>query len=378
MNDAFLWAKNDAPVADIEEWAILMAYAERADDDGCNAYQSIPTIAKRARISEKTVSRRLKEMVDRGLLVRGDQRAVEHLPVGKRPVVYDMQIPAAWFPNLDRINEYRARMRRPAITEENRPQLAAAPEPKKRADAGKPRLRAVEPGDRTTSPPLTGLQVPPPETDNPDVLTGLVVRAGTTSPPTLGVTRGLLETPSSPPPSEKEKTEISSQEENQETKPETAEDVKSKEFFPVLTPWERELLDEVLRVAPLWGSGMATKVIGSKRVREVTQRDPGLVRRAFLIGARDRRTNPMRMWHIEGCPHWKRAASELAAEEVEKSGSAPAEGGQEPVAARGSGSPAAGRYVPAPAAAFTKSGPNEEWRRAREELAARKAPDKAG
>lgn len=110
-------------------------------------------------------------------------------------------------------------------------------------------------------------------------------------------------------PEEQEK-ELSQGDDNQET----AEFVKSDAHWPTLTDAETALLAEVFAVAPLWSSRTLRKVIGSKTIREVTQRDPELVKRAFLLGARDPETVPMRMWHMEKCPHWSAAAAQLAAE----------------------------------------------------------------
>jgi hypothetical protein len=105
--------------------------------------------------------------------------------------------------------------------------------------------------------------------------------------------------------------------ENQEDGPETAEFVKSSAHWPELTPDEQLLLDEVAAVAPpTWSSRTLRKVLGSRTIRDIAARDPELVRRAFLIGARHRGTVPMRMWHVEGCPHWEAAARELAAEQA--------------------------------------------------------------
>jgi len=111
----------------------------------------------------------------------------------------------------------------------------------------------------------------------------------------------------------------SSKIENQEDpEDETAEFVKSNAHWPTLTVIEEALLDEVRAVAPLWPSRMLRKVIGSRVIREVARHDAELVRRAFLIGASDSKTVPMRLWHVESCPHWKRAARELAAERSPK------------------------------------------------------------
>jgi hypothetical protein len=110
---------------------------------------------------------------------------------------------------------------------------------------------------------------------------------------------------------EKENKIDAPENEHQEPDEETAEYVKSDAHWPTLTESEQGLLDEVVAVAPLWSTRMLRKVIGSRTVREVAGRDPELVRRAFLIGARSAQTVPMRMWHVESCPHWKVAAKQL-------------------------------------------------------------------
>ncbi len=103
--------------------------------------------------------------------------------------------------------------------------------------------------------------------------------------------------------------------EDQETRPETADYVKSDAHWPELTEPEKALLDEIVAAAPAtWSPRMLRKVIGSRVIREIAGRDAELVRRAFLLGAKDRGTVPMRLWHVDGCPHWERAARQLATE----------------------------------------------------------------
>lgn len=111
---------------------------------------------------------------------------------------------------------------------------------------------------------------------------------------------------------EQEQSKIPLGDENQEE--ETAEFVKSAAHWPTLTEDENALAAEVAAVAPLWMARTVRKVIGSRTIREISGRDPELVRRAFLIGARDPETVPMRMWHVDGCGHWAAAAAQLAAE----------------------------------------------------------------
>lgn len=144
--EAFLWAANDAPVADVNEFAVLIQLAERADPDGCNAFPSVATVAERTRIHPRTVKRCLQCLEDRGLIARGDQRAAEYIRADRRPTVYDLLIPYEWFSNVDRINADRARRNMPPLTPAMRPNVPPAPEKKRRADAGQKRPK-TERGD---------------------------------------------------------------------------------------------------------------------------------------------------------------------------------------------------------------------------------------
>lgn len=151
--DPVLWAMKDAPVANVEEWAILACLAEHADDDGCNAMPSQATIAKRTKTSPATVKRRIADLEQRRIIQRGDQSIAERYPADRRPVVWDLMIPFAWFPSIDRIQEHRADKGRPPLRQGDRPKLQPAPEKPRRVDHGKPKA------DRSTS--ATALQEPP-------------------------------------------------------------------------------------------------------------------------------------------------------------------------------------------------------------------------
>ncbi|MEW2615165.1 helix-turn-helix domain-containing protein [Streptomyces sp. NPDC047880] len=165
-----LWAMKAAPVADTTEKLILISLAERADDDGCDAFPSKATLAKDALCDEKTVQRKLKKLVERKLIGRGDQRAAQYIEQRYRPTVYDLLIPFSWFPDADEINESRRRRGRGPLTPENRPDIAPAPSRTQRSDKGKPRPKKVAAGQRgdtespldsaTPSPPSGGTESP--------------------------------------------------------------------------------------------------------------------------------------------------------------------------------------------------------------------------
>jgi hypothetical protein len=86
------WALNDAPVEEPVEVLILVAMAERAADDGTTTYQSVATIASKARISVRTCQTKLRKLEDAGIISRGDQQHAAHLPGNRRPVVYDLAV----------------------------------------------------------------------------------------------------------------------------------------------------------------------------------------------------------------------------------------------------------------------------------------------
>ncbi|MYS37582.1 helix-turn-helix domain-containing protein [Streptomyces sp. SID4920] len=136
-----LWAMKAAPVADTTEKLILISLAERADEDGCDAFPSKATLAKDALCDEKTVQRKLGKLVDRKLIGLGDQRAAQYIEKRYRPKVYDLLIPFTWFPDVDDVNETRQRRGRGLLTPENRPDIAPAPTRAQRSDKGKPRTK---------------------------------------------------------------------------------------------------------------------------------------------------------------------------------------------------------------------------------------------
>ncbi|MER6616381.1 helix-turn-helix domain-containing protein [Streptomyces xantholiticus] len=137
--DPILWAMKDAPTADINEWGTLLCLAEKADEDGCNAFPSVKTIASYTGLSTRTVQRALAAMMERKLIAEGDQRAALYLPEHRRPTVYDLLIPYDWFRDIERTNVFRMRLGRRPLTLDDRPPIAPAPPKKTRADKGKPK-----------------------------------------------------------------------------------------------------------------------------------------------------------------------------------------------------------------------------------------------
>jgi hypothetical protein len=70
----------------------LIAIASHAGEDGCGSRAAATTIAAEAGKSVEQVRKDIRALRGLGLLLLGDQRLVEHLPAGRRPVVYDLPL----------------------------------------------------------------------------------------------------------------------------------------------------------------------------------------------------------------------------------------------------------------------------------------------
>lgn len=139
-----IWAVEHAPVRDAVERAILSALVMKGDFDGCNCYRSYSTLAKVARVDPKTAGRKCRAMESRGILRRQTGPMPEgwkRLPKDKRPVVWEVMIPADFWSavQLEEINHARRERGRPPITSESRPPLPDAPPKQSRSDKGKER-----------------------------------------------------------------------------------------------------------------------------------------------------------------------------------------------------------------------------------------------
>lgn len=90
--EATAWALRINAVPDSTARVVLLGLANHAGADGTAAWPSIATLAEYAVCSTRTVQRKLRELESRSLIRRGDQRLIAHLPVDRRPVVYDLPI----------------------------------------------------------------------------------------------------------------------------------------------------------------------------------------------------------------------------------------------------------------------------------------------
>ncbi|MGY2019369.1 helix-turn-helix domain-containing protein [Nocardia gipuzkoensis] len=91
---AMKWVLLECDADEYVEFRLLMALAERANDDGTGAWPSVPLLAKRVRRSPRTVQRALKRLRDAGRIRLGDQTLVPaKVAANQRPTVWDVVIP---------------------------------------------------------------------------------------------------------------------------------------------------------------------------------------------------------------------------------------------------------------------------------------------
>lgn len=397
IHEAMLYALRYAPVANLEERAILVEYAAEAKPDGCDAAPSHETIAEATFMSVRTVIRRVNDMKARGILRRGNQDVVAYLPKGKRPVVYDIQIPHAWFPDIDLINRGRAQRGQPPLTPEMRPPLSPAPEKKKRADAGKPREKSTDIDTRPVDnqgglqvTPEGGLQVTGSNHDKPDAEGGLQVtgdyksQVGVTTSRTtpLGVTE-ISKVTELLTPNTEQKNENFSNLENQKETEQTEQDVKSPDFWPTLTEWEQSLYDQCIAIDPLWPKPLLRKTIGSNAIRAQTARDPELVQLAFLLAAKSDTTySPFHLWHIGICEHWRTAQAKLNRARTQADDAVPSVDDQPappsaPVQRRPELVPTVDAQASRPPTVGSPAAPNSEYRKTLATISDRRRAEKA-
>ena len=87
------WALRRAPVgADASERLVLVYLADRADDEGRDAFPSIATLVEQSHLSRSTIKRILRRLEEQGLISRGDQLKVAHYRIDRRPVVWDLHV----------------------------------------------------------------------------------------------------------------------------------------------------------------------------------------------------------------------------------------------------------------------------------------------
>lgn len=86
------WALYEVPDLKPTTRLVLAILADHAGHDGTGAFPSMTTVGKAVGIDRRNVAPHLKELESRGIIRRGDQRHVQHIPNQYRPVVYDLCI----------------------------------------------------------------------------------------------------------------------------------------------------------------------------------------------------------------------------------------------------------------------------------------------
>lgn len=89
-HQASTWVLEDCPNLKPHLVAVMLSLANHADHNGKNAYPSQETLAWYTRKGDRAIRDDLDALEADGLIRRGDQRVVLHLPADKRPVVYDL------------------------------------------------------------------------------------------------------------------------------------------------------------------------------------------------------------------------------------------------------------------------------------------------
>lgn len=84
------WVFSDAEVENAQEYVILLAMADNAWDDGTHVFMGQKKMAAKCRCSVRTLQRHLMELEARGVIRRGDQSLVSHIPAGRRPIVWEL------------------------------------------------------------------------------------------------------------------------------------------------------------------------------------------------------------------------------------------------------------------------------------------------
>lgn len=93
--EAYIWAGSlRLDECDGTPFRVLLKYADRVDKYGRGAWFTAADLAEELGCSVSTIRRAIRELVDTGLMSRGDQRYVQHIPANYRPVVYDLETPA--------------------------------------------------------------------------------------------------------------------------------------------------------------------------------------------------------------------------------------------------------------------------------------------
>lgn len=267
--EALSWLANDAPGVKPHWIGTLFGLCNAADGEGKGARPSQATLAWSARKDERAVRDDLRGLEGAGLIRKGDQRMVAHLPPDKRPVVWDIALELKRDPRPEPGKPGRPAKKRGG------PEIPPEPEtPPVSAQSG----GATDPGG-SVDPPVSDLRKQAPD--------------GKRGGPGFRRTNLRTEEELLPPnPREEEQPAPSGAATPDE-----------------LTADEVALLEEITAAAPRWSPASIRTVLVAAEIRE--RADRSLVRLAFLLAAADLKTRtPRRLLH-DLCPFWVEAEREL-------------------------------------------------------------------
>lgn len=77
---------------------VLLKFANAAAPDGTRAFLSKATLAEQLGVSQRSIQRAFKDLAAARLIRRGNQEFVSHVPVNRRPTVYDLVMPSDRLP----------------------------------------------------------------------------------------------------------------------------------------------------------------------------------------------------------------------------------------------------------------------------------------
>lgn len=93
--EAYIWAGSlRVDECDGIAFRVLLKYADRCDRYGRTAWYRASELAEDLGCSRSSIQRATKDLLALGLISKGDQRYVGHIPANYRPVVYDLETPA--------------------------------------------------------------------------------------------------------------------------------------------------------------------------------------------------------------------------------------------------------------------------------------------
>jgi hypothetical protein len=130
--EAMAWVLKHAQAEDSLEKLVLIGLANHVAHDGTGSWAGQGTLARYAVCSIRTVQRKLGSLEARGIIRRGDQHLVDHIPEHHRPVVWDlvMDTPAGTPRQPDAGSDPPTESRLPPATESHHPPDTVSPPPR--------------------------------------------------------------------------------------------------------------------------------------------------------------------------------------------------------------------------------------------------------